>query len=51
MKCFLLEMDVIWYESTLGEDKSFAAHVSNVIQNIDAGLTSASQVSDGENYP
>ncbi|KAJ6668774.1 hypothetical protein lerEdw1_012258 [Lerista edwardsae] len=38
MRCFLLEMDVIWYESTLGDDKSFATHVFKVIQNIDAGL-------------
>ncbi|XP_066488569.1 interleukin-15 [Tiliqua scincoides] len=43
MRCFLLEMDVILYESSLDGDKSFFTSVSHVRQNINASLESANK--------
>ncbi|XP_077156338.1 interleukin-15 isoform X2 [Paroedura picta] len=34
MNCFILEMDVIFYESKYGSDKKFTNHVHNVLKNI-----------------
>lgn len=36
MRCFLLEMEVIWYESKHGGDRTFTNTVHNVLKNVKA---------------